>query len=162
MDEPRKSPWGETQLEQKKGLEFEKKEYDEIDNYCKQRKIEWFASAWDLNSQNFLKQYNCRYNKIASAMIVHKELLIEVASEGKHTFISTGMSTLEDIQKAVDIFNEAKCPFELMHCVSTYPMKDNDVNLRTIVTLREMFNCDVGYSGHETGSYLIPIIATTL
>ena len=151
LDSRRDSPWGNTQRDQKKGLEFEKNEFDEIHNYCEKKKIEWFGSAWDLNSQKFLRQYNLNYNKIASAMIVNIELLEEVASEGKHTFISTGMSTLDDIQKAVDIFNNAKCPFELMHCVSTYPMKDTDANLKTIKTLRDTYNCNVGYSGHETG-----------
>ena len=147
----RDSPWGKTQRDQKKGLEFGKNEYDEINKYCKEKKIEWFASAWDLNSQKFLKQYNLKYNKIASAMIVNIELLKEVANEKKHTFISTGMSTLEDISKAIEIFKEVNCPFELMHCVSTYPMRDTDANLNTINTLRNIFKCDVGYSGHETG-----------
>ncbi len=84
-------------------------------------------------------------------MIVYTDLLNEIASEGKHTFISTGMTTYEDIQKAVDIFNKANCPFELMHTVSTYPMKDEDANLNMINTLRDKFNCNVGYSGHEVG-----------
>jgi len=117
----------------------------------KKKKIEWFASAWDLNSQLFLRQFNLKYNKIASAMLVHLDLLEMVAEEKKHTFISTGLSTLEDIEKAVKIFRDKSCPFELMHCVSTYPMKNSDANLRTIVTLREKFKCNVGYSGHETG-----------
>ena len=151
LDGYRESPWGKTQRDQKMGLEFGKNEYDEINNYCKQKKIEWFASAWDLNSQKFLKQFNLNYNKIASAMIVNLDLLKDVASEGKYTFISTGMSTLEDIKKAIKIFKEANCPFELMHCVSTYPMKDTDANLNTINTLRNTFDCNVGYSGHETG-----------
>lgn len=84
-------------------------------------------------------------------MIVHTELLKEIASEGKHTFISTGMTTYEDIDKAVDIFKQANCPFELMHTVSTYPMKDEDANLNMINTLRERYQCKVGYSGHEVG-----------
>tara|TARA_B100001093_G_scaffold3452_1_gene3555 strand:+ start:304 stop:1149 length:846 start_codon:yes stop_codon:yes gene_type:complete len=147
----RESPWGKTQRDQKMGLEFNKEQYQEIDDYCKKKNIDWFASAWDLKSQKFLRQFNCKFNKIASAMIVNEELLKLVAEEKKHTFISTGMSTLNDIKKAVNIFRDSNCPFELMHCVSTYPMKDNDANLRTIVTLREMFNCDVGYSGHESG-----------
>jgi N-acetylneuraminate synthase len=151
LDGYRESPWGKTQRDQKKGLEFDKNDYDEINNYCKQKKIEWFASAWDLNSQKFLKNYNLNYNKIASAMIVNLDLLKDVASEGKHTFISTGMSTIDDIKKAIKIFKEANCPFELMHCVSTYPMKDTDANLNTINTLRNTFGCNVGYSGHETG-----------
>ena len=84
-------------------------------------------------------------------MIVHKELLKIVADEKKHTFISTGLSTMKNIEEAVEIFRNKDCPFELMHCVSTYPMKDTDANLKTITTLREKFKCNVGYSGHETG-----------
>ena len=151
LNSERESPWGTTQREQKEGLEFNLKEYKEIDNYCKSKKIDWFASAWDLESQNFLKQFNCKFNKVASAMITYKDLLKEIASEGKHTFISTGMSTIEDIDNAVEIFREYKCPFELMHCVSTYPMKESDANLNVIRTLKEKYNCNVGYSGHETG-----------
>jgi len=151
LDSPRESPWGTTQREQKAGLEFNLDEYKEIDEYCKEKKIEWFASAWDLKSQEFLRQFSCKYNKVASAMIVHKALLEKIAEEKKHTFISTGMSTYEDIQKAVDIFKAANCSFELMHTVSTYPMADEDANLNIIKTLRDRFQCDVGYSGHEAG-----------
>ena len=151
LDSPRESPWGVTQREQKSGLEFGIDEYKEIDQYCKEKGIEWFASAWDLNSQNFLQQFDCKYNKVASAMVVYEDLLRMIAQEGKHTFISTGMTTYDDIQKAVDIFRVADCPFELMHTVSTYPMKDEDANLNMINMLREKFQCDVGYSGHEVG-----------
>ena len=151
LDSPRESPWGSTQREQKAGLEFSVEQYQEIEAYCQTKGIDWYASAWDMNSQKFLRQFNSKYNKVASAMIVYKELLKEIASEGKHTFISTGMTTYEDIQTAVYIFNEANCPFELMHTVSTYPMKDEDANLKMIETLREKFNCNVGYSGHEVG-----------
>ena len=151
LDSFRESPWGKTQRDQKMGLEFNKEQYQEIDDYCKKKNIEWFASAWDLKSQIFLKDFNCKYNKIASAMIVHKELLKIVADEKKHTFISTGLSTMKNIEEAVEIFKNKDCPFELMHCVSTYPMKDTDANLKTITTLREKFKCNVGYSGHETG-----------
>ena len=151
LNSERESPWGTTQREQKEGLEFDFEEYEEIDNYCKSKKIDWFASAWDLESQNFLKQFNCKFNKVASAMITYNDLLKEIASEGKYTFISTGMSTIEDIDNAVEIFREYKCPFELMHCVSTYPMKESDANLNVIRTLKDKYNCNVGYSGHETG-----------
>jgi len=151
LDLSRESPWGKTQREQKIGLEFDKNQYDEISQYCKTKNIEWFASAWDLNSQEFLQQFDCKYNKVASAMIVHTDLLKEIASEGKHTFISTGMTTYDDIQTAVDIFRKANCSFELMHTVSTYPMKDENANLNMIKTLREKFDCNVGYSGHEVG-----------
>ncbi len=151
LDSPRESPWGTTQREQKEGIEFNSDQYKEIDVYCKEKNIEWYASAWDLNSQEFLRKFNCNYNKVASAMIVYEDLLKKIAEEGKHTFISTGMSDYNDIQKAVDIFKSANCSFELMHTVSTYPMKDDDANLRIIDTLRDKFNCDVGYSGHEVG-----------
>ena len=87
LDSPRESPWGSTQREQKLGLEFDLNEYREIDQYCKARNIEWFASAWDLNSQTFLQQFDCKYNKVASAMIVYEDLLKIIAKEGKHTFI---------------------------------------------------------------------------
>jgi N-acetylneuraminate synthase len=148
---PRESPWGSTQREQKQGLEFGLEEYRQVDRYCKEKGIAWFASAWDLNSQEFLKQFNCNHNKIASAMIVYDDLLKMVAKEGKHTFISTGMSTHENIQNAVGIFRAASCPFELMHTVSTYPMEDGNANLNCIPMLRERYKCDVGYSGHEVG-----------
>ena len=151
LDSPRESPWGTTQRDQKKGLELELEDYQEIDRYCKQQNIAWFASAWDLESQKFLRQFDCKYNKVASAMIVYEDLLREIASEKKHTFISTGMSMTTDIDNAVGIFREANCPFELMHCVSTYPMDDRDANLRRIKTLRDSYKCNVGYSGHETG-----------
>jgi N-acetylneuraminate synthase len=151
LDSHRESPWGTTQREQKMGLEFDAEQYQEIEDYCKKKGIEWFASAWDINSQKLLRQFNSKYNKVASAMIVHMELLKEIASEGKHTFISTGMTTYDDIDKAVDIFKRANCPFELMHTVSTYPMKDEDANLNMINTLRDRYKCDIGYSGHEVG-----------
>jgi len=151
LDSPRESPWGTTQRDQKKGLEFGVEEYKEIDLYCKEKKIEWFASAWDLESQTFLRQFDLNFNKIASAMIVYEDLLLQVSSEKKHTFISTGMAELSQIDKAVNIFRKAECSFELMHCISTYPMKDEDANLNCIPMLRERYNCDVGYSGHEAG-----------
>lgn len=151
LSEPRESPWGTTQREQKEGIEFGKDDFLEIDSYCKEKNIKWFASAWDVDSQVFMRQFDLEYNKIASAMIVHDELLKAVASEGKHTFISTGMSTTDDIAKAVEIFRDVGCSFELMHCISTYPMEDEDANLNCITTLKEKFDCDVGYSGHEVG-----------
>ena len=151
LDSPRESPWGKTQRDQKNGLELSHDDYNEIDQYCKSNQIEWFASAWDLESQKFLNQFDLKYNKIASAMIVYDDLLKLVASEGKHTFISTGMTTEEDITKAVDIFRNADCSFELMHCISTYPMNEEDANLNAIKNLREKYGCDVGYSGHEVG-----------
>jgi N-acetylneuraminate synthase len=157
----RESPWGETQRVQKEGLEFGEKEYDEIGRYCTEKGIEWFASAWDIDSQLFLRKYNLRHNKIASAMLINMKLLEMVAEEKKYTFISTGMSTMAEIEKAVDIFRKYDCPFELMHCNSSYPMKPEEANLRCIITLREQFGCNVGYSGHETGLQ-VSLAAVTL
>lgn len=151
LDGARESPWGTTQRDQKEALEFGLEEYKEIDEYCKSKNIEWFASAWDVASQEFLSQFDCKHNKVASAMTVDHEFLKLVAAEGKHTFISTGMCTMEEISQAVSIFRDLKCPFDLMHTVSTYPMRDEDANLNVIPMLRERFQCDVGYSGHETG-----------
>ena len=160
LDTPRESPWGTTTREQKLGLEFTKKEYDEIDEYCKQKGIDWYASSWDIDSQNFLKNYNLKYNKVASAMLTNNELLDVIAQERKHTFISTGMSTTEQIKNAVDIFKKSDCPFELQHSNSTYPMKLEEANMKCIETLRKEFDCNVGYSGHEDSSYIVCVIAT--
>jgi N-acetylneuraminate synthase len=150
LDSPRKSPWGTTQREQKYGLEFNYDNYNEIDNYCKEKSIKWFASAWDIKSLEFLDKFDLEYHKIASAMIVDLDLIREVAKRKKHTFISTGMCKEVDIENAIEIFKTNNCSFELMHCVSTYPMKIENANLNRINSLREKFNCDVGYSGHES------------
>lgn len=150
LDQPRESPWGTTQREQKMGLEFGEAEYDEIDRYCKKLGIAWFASAWDVPSQVFLRKYDCPYNKVASAMLTHDDFLREVASENKLTFVSTGMSGFDAIDHAVEIFRAANCPFVLMHTVSTYPSPEEDLNLRMIPQLRARYGCPVGYSGHES------------
>ena len=152
LDTPRDSQWGTTTREQKIGLEFGEKEYDEINEYCKKSKIIWFASPWDINSLKFLDKYDLDYQKVASAMIVDQELLNEISKRKKHTFISTGMSKKEDIDNAVKIFKANDCSFELMHCISTYPMKVEDANLSTIDELKKTYQCDVGYSGHESGA----------
>jgi N-acetylneuraminate synthase len=151
LNSHRESPWGDTQREQKVGLEFSAEDYYEIDRYCRENNIDWFASAWDLKSQEFLKQFDCKFNKVASAMIVYENLLEMIANEGKHTFISTGMTSYDDIDKAVQIFRDKNCSFELMHTISTYPMKDEHANLNMIKTLKNKYNCNVGYSGHEVG-----------
>lgn len=151
LDSYRESPWGTTQRAQKEGLEFGKEEYDVIDAYCREKKIEWYASAWDTDAQMFLRQYDLKYNKIASAMLTNMELLHTVAEEGKYTFIATGMSTYEEIDAAVEVFKKSGCPYELLHCNSTYPMKNEDANLRLIPVLRKRYGVNVGYSGHETG-----------
>jgi N-acetylneuraminate synthase len=162
LDQKRESPWGNTNRDQKIGLEFGEKEYDQIDGYCKKIKIKWFASAWDLKSLEFLKKYNLEYHKIASAMIVDKNFLEKVAEEKKHTFISTGMSTMKNIEEAVEIFEKKNCSFELMHCVSAYPFDDTKASLNLIQVLKNTYKCNVGYSGHEKGGLAISCAAAAL
>ena len=149
LDTPRQSPWGTTTREQKAGLEFGKKEYDEIDAYCREAGIAWFASAWDIPSQEFLRQYDLPYNKIASAMATHPIFVECVASEKKPTFLSVGMCSYEDVDKAVAILKKHACPFVLMHTVSTYPSPEEDLNLSVMHELRQRYGVPVGYSGHE-------------
>ena len=149
LDQPRESPWGTTQREQKEGLEFGEAEYDVIESYCRNMGIEWFASAWDVPSQEFMRKYKCVYNKVASAMVTNVPFLNAVASEMKPTFLSTGMCSFEDIDQAVEIFKKADCPILLMHTVSTYPCNEKDLNLSAMHALRSRYGLPVGYSGHE-------------
>ena len=151
LDKPRESPWGTTNGDLKRRLEFGRAEYDEIDRYCRSKNIHWFASAWDIPSQLFLRQYNLKFNKIASAMLFKRDFLEVVAEERKYTFISTGMAELDHIDTVVELFRSKGCSFELMHTNSTYPMKAEEANLRCIESLRKRYGCDVGYSGHEAG-----------
>ena len=159
LDGPRESPWGTTQREQKEGLEFSIADYKIIDKYCKQKKIQWYLSCWDIDSQIEMRKFKTKYNKVASAMLVHTKLLETIAEERKHTFISTGMSTINEISKAIKIFKKHKCPFELMHSHSSYPMKIEEANLKIIQTLKKKFKCNVGYSGHESAASLICVAA---
>ncbi len=152
LAETRESPWGNTQRAQKEGLEFSTKQYEEIDRYCKEKGIFWYASAWDVDAQMFLQQFDCKYNKVASAMLTKLDLMEVIAKEGKHTFIAVGMSTEEEISAVVDIFRKENCSFELMHAVSTYPMLPEEANLLYMNQLKEKFACDVGFSSHEMGN----------
>ena len=146
----RDTPWGQmSYFNYKKKIEFEKSEFKIIDRYCKKKKISWFCSAWDLNSLNFLKSFRNKYNKVASAMLTNTELVTKISLEGKLTFISTGMSKIKEIDKVVKIFKKNKCKFVLMHCVSTYPCQENDLNLNSIISLKKRYKCKIGYSGHE-------------
>ena len=162
LDSHRDSPWGTTTREQKMGLELTLKDYQIIDKYCKTKKISWYVSCWDIDSQIEMRKFKTKYNKVASAMLVHHKLLHNIAEEKKYTFISTGMSTIEQIKKAVDIFKKYDCPFELLHSHSAYPMAIDEANLRMIQTLKEKFKCNVGYSGHEVGAYLVCVAAVLL
>ena len=162
LNSTRDSPWGTTQRSQKERLEFSESDYNEIDSYCKLKQIQWSASAWDIDSQKFLQKFNCTFNKVASPMLGHIPLLKLIAAEGKKTFISTGMSTLQEIDRVVQIFKEVNCPFELMHCNSVYPMKDEDANLNCIPMLKKRYGCKVGYSGHESSLLKVCISAVAL
>ena len=162
LDSPRESPWGSTQRAQKEGLEFTASDYKEIDRYCKEKGLQWTASAWDIDAQGFLQQFNCTFNKVASPMLGHIPLLKLIASENKKTFISTGMSTLAELDEVVQIFKDANCPFELMHCNSTYPMKEEDANLLCIPMLKDRYGVNVGYSGHESSLLKVCTTAVTL
>lgn len=158
----RDTPWGRiTYLEYKKKIEFGRKEFDQIEEYCRTKNIDWFCSAWDIESLRFLDKYDLKFNKVSSALCTNIEFLKEIACRNKKTFISTGMSTLKDIDKAVNIFKELNCPYVINHCVSTYPTPPEDLNIRVIKTLKKRYNCEIGYSGHEVD--LLPtILAVTL
>ena len=162
LDSPRESPWGTTQRHQKEGLEFSKEQYLDIDNYCKSKNILWSASSWDNESQIFLRDFNLPFNKVASPMLGNFPLLKLIAEEKKKTFISTGMSSLEEVERVVELFKSYNCPFELMHCNSTYPMPEEDANLGCIPMLKSKFNCDVGYSGHESSLIKVSVVAVAL
>lgn len=149
LDSPRESPWGTTQRQQKEGLEFNEADYDEIDRYCRAAGIDWFASAWDIPSQKFMRKYNLSHNKVASAMVTHPDFLETVAEEKKPTFLSTGMCTWEEIDRAVAIFKKHDCPLVLLHTVSEYPAPENVLNISVMHALRDHYNLPVGYSGHE-------------
>jgi len=161
LESSRESPWGTTQRDQKEALEFSENDYDEIDNYAKAVEIDWFASAWDYESQKFLRKYDLSVNKVASAMATNQEFLELVAGERKLTYLSTGMCDLPQIDNAVAVFKSFGCPFVLMHSVAEYPAPESALNLRCILTLTERYECRVGYSGHES-SVSPSIVAATL
>jgi len=162
LDSYLESPWGTTQREMRLHREFSDKQFKEIADYCKKKKIPWFVSCWDIESQIHMRKFKTKYNKVASAMIIHKKLLEEIAKEKKYTFISTGMSEMKDIENAVKIFKKYQCPFELMHCNSAYPIADNEANLKLILTLKNKFKCKVGYSGHEIGATNVSVPAVMM
>jgi len=144
----RDTPWGKmTYLDYKYKVEFNKEEYDEIDSHCKQKKIAWTASPWDVDSLNFLMNYDVPFIKIPSAMLTNSELLQATINTGRRIILSTGMSTIEEIDEAVKVLQGSD--FALLHCNSTYPAPLKDLNLKCIQTLKERYGCEVGYSGHE-------------
>jgi N-acetylneuraminate synthase len=144
------------------GLEFGQEEYQELDHYCRDLGIDWTASAWDLDALHFLRTFEVPINKVASAMLGHKPFLTEIVAEGKKAFVSTGMANLDEIDEVVNLFAQANCPIELMHCNSTYPMREEDANLLCIPMLKNRYGCDVGYSGHETSLIKVCVTAVAL
>ena len=151
LAKPRESPFGSTNGDLKRALEFGKAQYDEIDAYCKGRGIHWFASAWDVPSLEFIEQYAPPAHKVASALVTHADLLRAVRETARPVIMSTGMSTLEEIDQALEIAGTQK--MVLLHCTSTYPARPHELNLKCIQTLRERYGLLVGYSGHEVGLY---------
>ncbi len=147
----RETPWGEmTYLDYKYKIEFDKKEYDEIDKFCKNLEIDWFASCWDKDSLNFLLNYEPPVLKIASASITNKDLLIAHKDSGLPIIMSTGMSTPEEINKAYEILKDNQ--LAILHTTSTYPCPPEELNLKVIQTLSQQYpNNPIGYSGHESG-----------
>ena len=162
LDSPCESPWGTTQRDMRAHREFSEKQFDIADKYCRHKNIPWYVSCWDTGNQIQMRKYRTKYNKVASAMLVHIKLLETIAEERKYTFIGTGMSTMKQIEQAVKIFRKYDCLFELMHSHSAYPMLIEEANLKVIQTLKKKFRCKVGYSGHEPGSYLICVAAVML
>lgn len=145
----RQSVFGTTNGDLKRGLEFGFDEYSEIDKYCKEKGILWFASCWDENAVDFIDQFDVPCYKIASASLTDDNLLKHTKSKGKPILLSTGMSTMEEIRHAVDILG--KDNLVIYHCTSTYPSNAEETNLGVIHALKDEFDCPIGYSGHERG-----------
>ena len=146
----RETPWGTmTYLDYKYKVEFGQTEYDEIDAYCREKGIAWSASPWDMDSLQFLDQYNLPFIKVPSAMITNEELMRGCARTGMKVIFSAGMSTLDETDQAVMWMREENAEFALLHCNSSYPAPLEDLNLQCIKTLKDRYDCEVGYSGHE-------------
>ena len=149
LAKPRENPFGPTNGDLKRGLEFEIEEYREIARYCKEVKIDWFASCWDEASVDFIAQFDVPCFKIASASLTDDNLLRHTRAAGKPILLSTGMSTIEQIDHALEVLGNDG--LMLMQACSTYPAYYEELNLRVIDTLIERYGLPVGYSGHETG-----------
>ena len=149
LAKPRENPFGNTNGDLKRGLEFTQEDYEDIDVYCKAVKIPWFASCWDEDSVDFISQFDVPCYKIASASLTDDRLLRHTKATGKPIILSTGMSTVEEIDHAVEVLGSGN--LLLLHACSTYPANYDELNLRAIPTLRERYDVPVGYSGHETG-----------
>ena len=146
---PRENPFGSTNRDLKEGLEFGKEEYSEIDRYCRQKGIIWFASCWDEQSVDFIEQFTPPCYKIASASLTDDNLLRHTKSKGRPILLSTGMSTESEVDHAIEILGTEN--LVLFHCTSTYPSQNEELNLQVINTFKKRYNVPVGYSGHEVG-----------
>lgn len=146
----RETPWGLiTYMDYRYRVEFTGKDYSEIDRYCKEKGIPWFASCWDKDSVDFIEQYSPVCYKIPSAAITDDELLRHTNATGRPIILSTGMSTMEEIHRAVALLDFER--LVVCHSTSTYPCIPSELNLSMIQTLRREFDCPIGYSGHEVG-----------
>lgn len=148
---PRDSIFGKTNGDLKRGLEFDYDEYKIINEYCKELKMPWFASCWDVDSVDFIEQFDVCAHKISSACLTDIGLLKKIKSTNKPVLLSTGMSTIDEIDKAVDILGTDN--LIIYHCTSTYPTSNNEINLNAIPMLKERYNCPIGFSGHERGIF---------
>lgn len=148
---PRESPFGKTNGDLKRGLEFGQDEYAEIDRFCRSLGIPWLASCWDVESVDFMEQFDPPCYKISSACLTDDRLLRYHRNKGRPILLSTGMSTTEQIDRAVEILGKEN--LALMHCTSSYPCKPEELNLKLIPRLIERYDVPVGYSGHEIGLY---------
>lgn len=151
LDKPRENPFGPTNRDLKRGLEFSEKEYRIINQACHENEIMWLASCWDEQSVDFIDQFNVPCYKIASASLTDDNLLKYTREKGKPIFLSTGMSTIEEIDHAVEVLG--KKDLIILHCTSTYPAKNSELNLQVIVELKKRYGVPVGYSGHEVGLF---------
>ena len=156
LERPRESPFGDTNGDLKYGLEFTSAEYASIHHACQTAGIDWFASCWDATSVDHIEEFDPPCHKIASASLTDLDLVRTIASRGRPVILSTALSTIQDVDRAVTVVNDCGAPLILLHCVGTYPSRDADLNLRCIETLRQRYDVPVGYSGHERG------LATTL
>ena len=150
LSEPRESPWGKTQGDQKRQLEFDENEYAELFEYTKSLGLDFSVSAWDEDSLNFLDSLNLDFQKVPSALVTHSAFLNKVAERKKITLLSLGMCNWDIADKAIEIFDSNGCPVIPMHCVSTYPAKESELNLSQITVMQDRYSRVVGYSGHET------------
>lgn len=161
LDTPRESPWGTTTRQQKEGLEFNRDQYDQIDQYCREVGIDWFMSAWDMDSLDFAESYQPKFHKVASALLTNRPFLEKLASlrgdtADSYVILSTGMSTEKQIDTAVDVLGQSL--HTILHCTSTYPTKPEEMNMRYIETLASRYPfAEIGFSNHYSGVLWAPI-----